>query len=110
MQIANMRLQRRQTFWRSGRSTMSTRRHASTGHGAETVAQERRLARSGEASRRSPRVWRDQLQALISTHRKAVRLPAAIHWFRGGARRQLHPSIGVIATAAERLQALRWPL
>jgi len=32
--MAKMRLQRRQIFWRSGRSTMSTRRHASAGHGA----------------------------------------------------------------------------
>ena len=45
-------------FWRSGASTTSERRRASTGHGAQTVAQERRLARSVEASRRSPRAWR----------------------------------------------------
>jgi len=34
MQIAKSRLQRRHVLWRSGASTTSTRRHASTGHGA----------------------------------------------------------------------------
>ena len=38
-QIAKRRLQRRQVFWRSGASTMSERRRASTGHGAQIVAQ-----------------------------------------------------------------------
>ena len=33
-QIAKRRLQRRQIFWRSGVSTTSERRRASTGHGA----------------------------------------------------------------------------
>jgi hypothetical protein len=89
--MAKTRLQRRQTLWRSGRSTTSTRRHASTGHGAKTVAQEGRLARSGEASRRSPRAWSFYLQALISTRRKPVSLPAAIRDFEGGARRLLLP-------------------
>jgi hypothetical protein len=56
-QIAKRRLQRRQTFWRSGASTTSERQRASTGHGAQIVAQERRPARSVGASRRSPRVW-----------------------------------------------------
>ena len=75
-QIAKRRLQRRQIFWRSGASTTSERRRASTGHGAQTVAQERRLARSVGASRRSPRVWRDQLQALTSSAAR-LSLPTA---------------------------------
>ena len=45
-QIAKRPLQRRQIFWRSGVSTPSERRRASTGHGGQTVAQERRPARS----------------------------------------------------------------
>ena len=36
----------------------------------QTVAQERRLARSVEASRRSPRAWRVKLQAFTSIRRK----------------------------------------
>ena len=68
-QIAKRRLQCRQVFWRSGVSTTSERQRVPTGHGAQTVAQERRLARSVGASRRSPRVWRDQLQALTSDGR-----------------------------------------
>src|SRR5712692_3362235 len=65
-QIAKRRLQRRQVFWRSGVSTTSERHRRPTGHDGQTVAQERRLARSVGASRRSPRVWRSKLQALIS--------------------------------------------
>ena len=63
---------------------------------------ERRLARSVGASRRSPRVWRYQLQALTSSRRSpsAYRNPHV----SGGARRQLLPGIRMIATAAERLQ------
>ena len=57
-QMAKTRLQRRQVFWRSGVSTVSEQRDAPTGHPAQTVAQERRLARSVGASRRSPRVRR----------------------------------------------------
>jgi hypothetical protein len=57
-QIAKRRLHRRQVFWRSGVSTTSERQRAPTGHDGQTVAQERRLARSVGASRRSPRVWR----------------------------------------------------
>jgi len=64
--MAKRRLQRRQVFWRSGVSTTSERHRVPTGHGGQTVAQERRLARSVGVSRRSPRVWRDQLQALTS--------------------------------------------
>ena len=37
-----------------------------TAHARQTVAQEKRLARSVGASRRSPRVWRYQLQTLTS--------------------------------------------
>ena len=78
-QIAKRRLQRRQTFWRSGVSTASARQRVPTGHGAQTVAQERRLARSVGASRRSPRVWRDQLQALTSfAAARSLRDPRAI--------------------------------
>ena len=68
----------------------------------QTVAQERRLARSVGASRRSPRVWR--FSSRPSPRPAAARQPTAIHVIRGGARRQLLPSVGVIATAAERLQ------
>ena len=64
--MAKRRLQSRQRFWRSGVSTMAELQHAPTGHTRQTVAQERRLARSVGVSRRSPRVWRDQLQALTS--------------------------------------------
>ena len=64
--MAKTRLQRRQIFWRSGVSTTSERRRVPTGHGGQTVAQERRLTRSVGASRRSPRARRYQLQALTS--------------------------------------------
>ena len=99
------RLQRRQIFWRSGASTASERRHASTGHGAQTVAQERRLARSVGASRRSPRAWRDKLQVFTSL--VAARQPTAIHRTRTGRSAAATPHRGAIATAAERLLALR---
>jgi hypothetical protein len=54
------------------------------------------------ASRRSPRAWSFYLQAFTST-RRTRRQPTAIPSLREGARRQLLSSIGVIATAAERL-------
>ena len=50
-QIAKRRLQRRQVFWRSGASTMSEPRNAPTGPRAQSVPQERRLARPVGASR-----------------------------------------------------------
>ena len=78
-QIAKGRLHRRHVFWRSGVSTTSERRHASTGHGSQTVAQERRLARSVGASRRSPRAWRYQLQALTSDRRRPQLTQQAPH-------------------------------
>jgi hypothetical protein len=57
------------------------------------VAQERRLARSVGASRRSPRVWRFQLQTLTSISPAAVRQPTAILTFAGrsAAAAPLHP-------------------
>src|SRR4051794_30131292 len=64
--MAKGRLQRRQVFWRSGVSTASARGRAPTGHDREIVAQPRGRPRPVGASRWSPRVWRDQLQALTS--------------------------------------------
>lgn len=101
-QIAKTRLQRRQTFWRSGPSTMSKQQRASTGHGAQTVAQERRPARSVEASRRSPRAWSFTSRPSSLSPPQAVSLQQSSH-LRGGARRQLLTDIGAVLTAAERL-------
>ncbi len=78
-QIANGRLQSRQIFWRSGVSTTSERQGVPTGHGGQTVAQERRLARSVGASRRSPRVWRVKLQALTSSTRASAYAVCAVY-------------------------------
>ena len=101
-QIAKRRLQRRQVFWRSGASTTSERRRASTGHGASN----RGTRETTGSVRRSIEAVTEGLEVPAPGPHLNPPQPVSLQQsgdFEGALGGSCSPSIGVIATAAERL-------